>query len=330
MNGANNYNVCPRCGNSNPLAARYCSRCGEQLRIPEEPVVCHKCHTHNSPVANFCRNCGAELSVGLETKLCPRCGKEVNVKDTICTCGYSFVTYQQMAPSQVPVAEEEKVKSKKGGRAWAIVTLIFLLLFAYFAVAPALVRPAFLVNFDKGVVYNEEGVYYGYDYIAGIVGNATRLFGAESPLPEYGVANLIIAVLTVLTALTMAVQLLVSFVRIFTAKRSKHLGWYWLIVGILTLVVTALLVVFNSISTESGFLATVAKPFRLPADTHLGWVIWAIPVYYLFFFFVSLGAHDRQARKAAKENKKKKGNAADEDQGKQAAYPQGARGGQAM
>ena len=80
MNSSNSFNICPRCGNSNSLNAKYCSRCGAQLKVPTEAVVCHKCHTRNYSLANFCRNCGATLKVGAQTKICPRCGREIGSK----------------------------------------------------------------------------------------------------------------------------------------------------------------------------------------------------------------------------------------------------------
>lgn len=182
MNSSNSFNICPRCGNSNSLNAKYCSRCGAQLKVPEEAVVCYKCHTRNSSLANFCRNCGTTLKVGAQTKICPRCGKEINADDNVCACGYSFVTLQQTEPKQVSVASTNKSKkdkkrdkkqelaqteqnkstkiyySKKGGRGFAIFALLLLAVFAYIIIAPATARPAFLVNFDKGF-YNRPADY---------------------------------------------------------------------------------------------------------------------------------------------------------------------------
>ncbi|MBO5866822.1 MAG: zinc ribbon domain-containing protein, partial [Clostridia bacterium] len=89
MLSSNSFNLCPHCGNSNTLNARFCSRCGTQLKVPEEVVVCRNCGTRNSPMANFCRNCGSQLKVGEQTKICPRCRNEVPAGDNTCACGYS-------------------------------------------------------------------------------------------------------------------------------------------------------------------------------------------------------------------------------------------------
>ena len=184
---SNSFNICPRCGNSNSLNAKYCSRCGAQLKVPEEAVVCPKCHTRNSSLANFCRNCGATLKVGAQTKICPRCGKEINADENICACGYSFVTLQQTEPKRVnvestnkkdkkhdkhrqepqviaqqqPTASSNKKKkpvySKKGGRGFAIFAILLLAVFCYLVIAPATARPAFLVKFDKGFYNYTQG-----------------------------------------------------------------------------------------------------------------------------------------------------------------------------
>ena len=169
MNSSNSFNICPRCGNSNSLNAKYCSRCGAQLKVPQEAVVCPKCHTRNSSLANFCRNCGATLKVGAQTKICPRCGKEIGAEENVCACGYSFVTLQQTEPRPVNVASTNKSKkdkkrdkrqqhavdeqqtvqqggktkttySKKGGRGFAIFATLLLAVFCYFIIAPEGVR----------------------------------------------------------------------------------------------------------------------------------------------------------------------------------------------
>lgn len=307
MNGANSYNICPRCGNSNSLSAKYCSRCGGQLKVPEEPVVCHKCHTHNSPIANFCRNCGAELKVGLETKICPKCGKEVYAHDNVCTCGYSFVTFQQTAPAPRPVGAGEAVKltkgkskvySKKGGRGWAIATMILMLLFGYLFVAPTSARPGFLWQFDGGIVGAEvlgslvPG--YAYDYVRLTI-DFFKEGGELSMISEaYGVANIIIYVLVVIVLVTMLVQFIACFVRIFTKKRSKHCNWYYFTMGLLSLILVGLIYLFNNITVGEGFMDTIASVFRLPnvleTGYKIGLVSFVIPLYFWFFFFLSIGS----------------------------------------
>ena len=298
MNSANSYNICPRCGNSNSLSAKYCSRCGGQLKVPEEPVVCHKCHTHNSPMANFCRNCGTELKVGWETKICPKCGKEVDAHDNVCACGYSFVTLQQTAPSKVPTAKSsetadlshgKKIYNTKGGRGWAIVTLIFLLLLAYYVLCPntlgaATLRIAALNNFDKGFAVTNGNALYGGNFIYMLV----KGFG--DGLSTVGVANIIISVLVCITAVTMVVQLVESIVRVINGKRPKHRGWYYFAMFLLSVVVVGLIQLFNSITVNSGFFQSIASVFVLPEGYALGYAIWAIPLYYLLFFLVSLGS----------------------------------------
>ncbi|MCH5152515.1 MAG: zinc ribbon domain-containing protein [Clostridiales bacterium] len=337
MNSSNSFNICPRCGNSNALNAKYCSRCGGQLKVPEEPVVCHKCHTHNTPMANFCRNCGTTLKVGSETKLCPRCGKEVSGDKAICECGYSFVTYQQTIPStehavDVSVLKDEqtsansqvqdqakadkpekkkqkkekveKVYSTKGGRGWAIAALVFLLLFAYYIVAPYQARPSVLVGIDGGFTNggSVDTTTYGYETLFALVSNIMAVVGGAAigeALFANGVAGFMIGVLVLLAVFTLLVHLIVVIVRIFTTKRSKKMNLYFMIVAIVATVVVGLMTLFKYVSVPDGFMSTVAGWFILPEDTSLGLAIWAIPVYFWFFYLFSLCAKAKQLKEKA-------------------------------
>ena len=319
MNGSNSFNICPRCGNSNALSAKYCSRCGAQLKVPEEPLVCHKCRTRNSPMANFCRNCGTTLKVGSETKICPRCGSEVSAEVGVCECGYSFVSYQQTLPNVEPVdvstvkpeqeangaqAQEQpkqtndKVYNTKGGRGWAIVGILFVLLFAYYIVAPYVLsigngvtlRPSALVNLDKGFVVNSEQSYtmYGYNFIADCI-SLIKANGFSAAFGQWPIGMWMITALTVVFAVTAVVHLIVCIVRSFTAKRSKKANLYFLIMAIISTLLVGLITLFAFVKPNGG-LATVASWFALSAGSTLGYAIWAIPVYFWFFYLYSIGA----------------------------------------
>ena len=343
MNSSNSFNICPRCGNSNALNAKYCSRCGGQLKIPEEPVVCHKCHTRNTPLANFCRNCGTTLKIGSETKICPRCGKEVAGDKAICDCGYSFITYQQTIPNtthavDVSVLKEEhnspaqqpeqvkaekvkkekkkekseKVYSKKGGRGWAIVGILLVLLFAYYIVAPYVlpigdgvtIRPEFLVNLDKGLVTDNAvsqavSQYYGYNFIEGIVEIVKDIIGGASigsVLDTMLIGVMILMVLTVIFCVTAFIHLIVCIVRSFTAKRSKKMNVYFLIIAILSTLAVGLTMLFELVTMPEGFMQTIASWFALGEDVTLGYAIWAIPLYFWFFFLYSLCAKAKKIK----------------------------------
>ena len=327
MNSSNSFNICPRCGNSNALNAKYCSRCGNQLKVPEEPVVCHKCHTRNTPMANFCRNCGTALQVGSETKICPRCGKEVSRDKAICECGYSFVTLQQTIPNieravDVSGLRGEKATGKKrekaqrvrgssgGGRGWAIAGLIFVLLFAYLIVAPAVLpntevtlRPEFLVNFDKGLV-NADGasLMYGYNFVDKLVGMVKDIVAGTSfgeVLGTMSTGFIMLLVLTVIFVLTALIHLIVCIIRCFTAKRSKGGNVYFLIMAIISTLVVGLILLFHLVAMPEGFMTTVASWFKLTLDGldfELGYAIWAIPLYFWFFYLYSLCAKAKKQR----------------------------------
>lgn len=322
MHSSNSFNLCPHCGNSNTLNARFCSRCGTQLKVPEEVVVCRTCGTRNSPMANFCRNCGSQLKMGEQTKICPRCRKEVPVGDNACSCGYMFATISTVAPSAGAAvslrdgADDKKSKkskakgnkpvaSKKGGRGFAIFALIFLLAFAYFFAAPSDIRPSFL-NFDGGLIEYTNGATvgsstkaYGLSILmalgAGIVSAATTPGGnvLNAIILAFGgsIAEKIVRVMTLLFALCAVIHLLVCIIRVFSSKRSKKSNKLYLILAILTTIATALIVLPNFVTT--GFVGKILTIFALQSGLKLGWVVCAIPAYYWFFFLYSAIAKSR-------------------------------------
>lgn len=320
MNSSNSFNICPRCGNANALSAKYCSRCGGQLKVPEEPVVCHKCHTRNTPMANFCRNCGVELKVGLETKICPKCGKEVDAGDSICVCGYSFVTLQETLPAKnaVRVADEadsetpsvkttqktKDVYNTKGGRGWAIAALVLLLLFAYYIITPyasfsekgdvlVVFRPEFLVNLDGGFINRGDTVntIYGYGYIYELVNIIKSVAdgGSFSEIVEMlGMGNMMIMAVTVAFIVAALAHLIVCITRICTGKRSKRANWTYLVLAVITTLVIGLITLFYYVQLPE-VMSIITNLFAI-GGANLGVAVWAIPVYFWFFFLYSLCA----------------------------------------
>ena len=307
MLSSNSFNLCPHCGNSNTLNARFCARCGTQLKVPEEVVVCRACGTRNSPMANFCRNCGSQLKVGEQTKICPRCRKEVPASDNTCSCGYSFATITTVAPTAggaTAVSEERRGKkqkgvragkavvSKKGGRAFAIVAMVFLLVFAYFFVAPQNLRPSFLA-FDKGLYYEGKNIAYGYTYILlllyqiidAVSNPGGNMFNAIMGALGDNVAKIMVSIMVVIFVLCVVVHFIVCFTRAFTSKRSKKANKFYLVLAVLTTVATALILLPQLLGAD--FLGGVLKIFAMPDGFGFGWVLCAIPAYYWFFFIYS-------------------------------------------
>lgn len=314
MHSSNSFNLCPHCGNSNTLNARFCSRCGTQLKVPEEVVVCRTCGTRNSPMANFCRNCGSQLKVGEQTKICPRCRKEVPIDDNACSCGYMFATISTVAPTvggAVPVRDEQEnkkskkakgnkpVASKKGGRGFAIVALIFLLAFVYFLAAPSEYRLSFL-SFDGGLINYTDGTTVGSStkayglsllmaLVSGIITAIQTPGGSvlDAIILAFGssYAEKIIRAMIFLFALCVVIHLLVCIIRIFSSRRSKKSNKLYLILAILTTILTALIVLPSVLGAD--FLGGILNIFVLQEGLELGWVVCAIPAYYWFFFLYS-------------------------------------------
>lgn len=288
-------------------------------------------------MANFCRNCGVELKVGLATKICPKCGKEVGSNENVCVCGYSFANFQQAYPSAKPLSEDntsandvqdvntakpQKVYNTKGGRVWAIVALVLLLLFAYYIIAPhviyndagdtlATLRPEFLVNFDGGLTnyetpaplsYIYSGTYYGYDYVATFI-DCIKLVAHGSSFGDiveiYGGVNLLIMELALGTLIAMFVHLIICIVRICTGKRSKHANWTYLVLAIITTLVVGLIVGLNALSSSVSLPEMVTDMlswFTVADGYSLGYAIWAIPIYFWFFFLYSFCAKAKKLK----------------------------------
>ena len=357
MSSSNSFNICPRCGNSNVMNAKYCSRCGGELKLPEEPIVCHNCRTRNSPMANFCRNCGAELKVGYATKICTRCGSEVPAEQSVCTCGYVFAHTGYASPipvradgsvdttgvtatgiavgggavggsvaddgvasadvgkgkkgkkekkERVSKGKDDRIYSNKGGRGFAIVALVLLLVFAYLVIAPFGVRPSFLSGFDKGMysyypVANDQGVnddavhnpLYGFDMVMRFVNALTSGSFGDTVMSNGGTVQAIIAVVVAVFALAVVAHLIVCIVRIIKPKRSRKPNWLFLALAALTTVVVGLIIVFNYVNVGEGFFAKVGGIFMVTEGWSLGYVLFAIPVYFWFFFLYSLIAKAR-------------------------------------
>ncbi len=327
MNKSNSFNICPRCGNSNALSAKYCACCGSQLKVPDEVIVCPTCHTRNSPMANFCRNCGNQLKLGEQTKICPRCGKEVPIDTNVCTCGYSFATITTVAPNDavpvhqpaqnapVVVTEEQlkedtkkakkqrkerapkepkakKVTSNKGGRGLAVVALVFLLLFAYLAIAPAQFRPDFLTKLDGGFVSTTaEGAttqVYLYDYALQLISGVKDAIANPQGNIVVAIYNAvgILGLIVVAFAMSVVCHLLVCLVRIFSGKRSKGANALYLLLAIITTLLTVV-IYFANHPIGTDVLAGALDTFKLADGVATGWVMFVIPVYYWFFYIYS-------------------------------------------
>lgn len=315
MDNTNSFNICTRCGHSNALSAKYCSRCGAPLKAIEEPIICAKCQTRNASTANFCRSCGTNLRVTTATKTCPNCGKEVNVTDNVCSCGYSFVTAEQIskgAKKNKAVTKSKKVYNHKGARIFASISLALLLIFAYYVLVPyriysgevfvATLRPTFLVDIDKGIAgylgTNISGstlYLYGYDLVAILFASMMGNFGSAIG----GIGNILIASLTLVFAATLVAQLVECIVRLSVNKRAKHFNWYSLAMAIVSSLVFALIAVFNSVTVSSDFATKIASVFTLGQDYSLGYALWAIPAYYWLMFVYSIFAKAKVLKEKA-------------------------------
>ncbi len=326
MNNSNSFNVCPQCGCSNSLSARFCARCGSKLTVPDEVVVCPKCHTRNSPLANYCRNCGAAIKVGAVSKICPKCGREVNAEDNVCSCGHSFANVSNSQSAVPPVVDadataktqsadinnaQEVKKAKKGGRGKGRVIAFFAFLFAiaftYFLIVPAAISvngavwnlhdiPAInsFTRFFYSTQTDGEKSFYGYDVVLSLVAGVSR-----NELSGLTVADWIAVISVCVFALVIVIYLLVAFIRLFSGRRSKGANIFLLIMAILSSLVGLLtwLGTAGIVSSTGSFIDVVMQEF-IPSifSVDYGYII-AIPVFYWFFFIYSACAKQKKGKK---------------------------------
>ncbi len=52
---------CENCGNENPEGAKFCIKCGKELKTPQ-PAVCPNCGTQVTPGTFFCPSCGTSVT----------------------------------------------------------------------------------------------------------------------------------------------------------------------------------------------------------------------------------------------------------------------------
>lgn len=314
MNNANSLNTCPRCGNANSLNAKFCSRCGAQLKLPETAVVCPKCHTRNSSLANFCRSCGTTLQPGKPMKFCPKCGRSLPVEDKSCGCGYVFVAPTQEAAAAKPKKEKavkEKVKKERvkkervrkekvagenvlynhdKGRIVAIFALLFLIIFAVLLALPANARFG-LEKFDGGIIHSVAGEgetsqnSYLYDLIVNAVNGLSS--GAEGGFIAAlgGNGMLILDMIVVMYVLTVLVLFIVYVVRIIANRRPRIGVWFMLGVTIAMSILAGLVFGAGFIKEDTGKWIKWLGALALPSAS-FGWcMVVILAQMWLFLLF---------------------------------------------
>ena len=283
MNNSNSFNVCSRCGSANSLSAKYCYQCGSQLKVPDEPIVCPKCHSINSSLANFCRACGNTLRTNAKTKVCPRCKKQISIDQAQCSCGYSFATVR-------PISNDGAVK-QKGGRLVALLSIIFVALFALALLTPFEFVQNLLFKANMYFLSDDTGVASnGIQVVQLVLATVTSIFAEKSLVFD---ALIVVLAMFSLAVISMGIHSLCALLRLIHGKRSKRANVFYLIMALLTGAVTTLLVVANMQLPNEGFLAF----FVMPQGYALGWGILIIPAYYLFFFVFSLFAKSKKTKR---------------------------------
>lgn len=292
MNNSNSFNVCSRCGSANSLSAKYCYQCGSQLTVPDEPVVCPKCHSINSSMANFCRTCGTTLKTSTRTKICPRCKRQIPLEQTQCSCGYAFPAIDQ--------EKGNKSGKQRGGRGMALLSLLFTALFAIILTIPFDFMHQFVNQsnlYALGITLDGNAVGLSIVDIIYLLAEVFNSFSMETLTeltPLLGVLSMISV-----TVVVMAVHALCALIRIFHGKRGKGVNVFYLIMTIAMGSSAVLLVLANSGAAAHlpDAMQSYLLTYVMPGDFVVGWGIFVIPAYYLFFFIFSFFARRKKQTK---------------------------------
>ena len=78
--------LCPKCGATNAVGAKFCQSCGAKLVV--ETIPCPKCGAQVNAEVKFCPECGNPMKA---TKKCPKCGTDSPAGAKFCPeCGTTF------------------------------------------------------------------------------------------------------------------------------------------------------------------------------------------------------------------------------------------------
>ena len=105
MQNTQNFNICEKCGATNPLSAKFCFQCGNPLRNPSQPIQCENCGTANSSVASYCKFCGKPL-FREKPRTCPRCHNTVSYNAVVCDkCHFRMPIVEEQEEQPLPILQ---------------------------------------------------------------------------------------------------------------------------------------------------------------------------------------------------------------------------------
>ena len=181
-----------------------------------------------------------------------------------------------------------------------IVAALLLLVFAYAIILPV---GRFLPSRIDGGFTNVGGAEntrkYLWDEVIGSNGLVDILItefngSGMGALKKVSVPQMIMFVSSAILAITMVMHLLVVIIRIFSGRRSKKGNGFFLIMAILTTIVSALgyLLQVGIIPEQTGILGTILGWFdsaKLGRGMVFGTIyIYVVPAYYWLFYIYSL------------------------------------------
>lgn len=321
--GNNNYNICNKCGTANPLMARFCYQCGNQLKAPQEPVVCPKCNTVNISEANFCKRCGNKLVKAQATKYCPQCSTAIPADSMFCpNCRYDYrsgVTMAQQNYNQLPTPEvvpqpgamqpimqpsvqekrvdysativEEKGKKPRGR---FFVTFLLAAILTYLAFLPMDLLPFLNFGTVELTIGEETLAFTGYTLVTNLLANLHLVGTVQSDALFVWILGVVYAV----SALALVLYLLAQLVRLLFGKGYRKTNWLWFVLFVITGLIAAICATANQVLAGSTLLTAIyTSLLKGITAIQCGYNLYVLPATFLILFVLSACLRTRKEQK---------------------------------
>ena len=245
MSTNKSFNICEKCGATNPLSAKFCFQCGNALPSPSQPVQCERCGTANSSVARYCKFCGKPLFKE-EYRTCPRCHNTVKYDAIVCDkCHFRMPIVEEQGEKPLPMLQQNpdvvqtttpvNLKSKYTSKSLVgnIVYCVLALLLVYLALGIPAITPQFLLNtgiFDYALTEIEGTSMGGLSVLSF---SFTSLINGS----DVSVYTWLLLVNILLMLGTEIMMFIINLSRIINSVPAKSPPWFYLGVFVVTLTI---------------------------------------------------------------------------------------------
>ena len=246
MQTGQKFNICEKCGATNPISAKFCFQCGNALRAPNQPIQCETCGTANSAVAKYCKFCGKPL-FKMENRVCPRCHNTVSYNAVVCDkCHFRMPIVEEQGEQPLPMlqknSEVEQLNASTVARYPAkaiignILYCVLSVLFLYLLLGIPYVIPQALLN---------TGIFEFFAPVSGSTELTTGFYClktcVESILakgsPSLTIQTVGAAIAIILSACTATMSFIINLARIVNKNQAKKPAYAYLTVAIINAII---------------------------------------------------------------------------------------------